>query len=370
MEKRDYYEVLGVEKTASQDEIKSAFRKLAKKYHPDINKDKDAPEKFKECQEAYAVLSDEQKRKQYDQFGHAAFDQSSGMGGAGGFDFSGFDFSDIFGDIFGSSFGGGFGGFGSSSTRAKRGRDTIMSVSLSFEEAVFGCTKSIKIDSYESCEECDGKGGHGEKTCRTCHGSGQVTSEQRTMFGSFMTKSTCPECRGKGKSFESTCSNCRGTGKIRETVTKDIKVPAGVNNGNQLRISGAGGMGTNGGPNGDMYIEFTVKDHPIYQRDENDIYIDVPLTITEAVLGCKKEIPTLYGSVKLTVPEGATTGDRQRLKGKGVTNLNGYGKGDMYVIFRVVIPKKISREQKKLFEQLDKTDLEDSSFDKLRKYID
>ena len=371
MEKRDYYEVLGVEKNASQDEIKSAFRKLAKKYHPDINKDKDAPEKFKECQEAYAVLSDEQKRKQYDQFGHAAFDQASGMGGAGGFDFSGFDFSDIFGDLFGSSFGGGFSGFNSSSSnRARRGRDSIMHVVLSFDEAVFGCTKSITIDSYEKCSECDGKGGHGETTCKTCHGSGQVTSEQRTMFGTFMTKSTCPDCHGKGRSYESTCSKCHGAGKVKKAVTKEIKVPAGVSTGNQLRISGAGEMGTNGGPNGDVYIEFTVKDHPIYQRDENDIYLDVPLTITEAVLGCKKEIPTLYGNVKLTIPEGSTTGDRQRLKGKGVANINGFGKGDMYVVFRVVIPKKLSHDQKKQFEQLSKTDLEDSSFDKLRKYID
>ncbi len=369
MNKRDYYEVLGVEKSATQDEIKSAFRKLAKKYHPDVSKEANAADKFKEAQEAYAILSDDQKRRQYDQFGHAAFEQGAGPGGAAGYDFSGFDFSDIFSEFF----GGGFGGFGgsSNSTRARKGRDSIMHMTLTFEEAVFGCTKSVTIDNYEKCDECSGKGGHGEKTCSTCHGSGQVTSEQRTMFGTYMTKSTCPNCKGKGKSYEKTCSKCKGSGKVKKTVTKDIKIPAGVNTGNQLRIAGAGEMGTNGGPNGDVYIEFSVKDHPIYERDGDDIYLELPLTITEAVLGCKKEIPTIYGNVKLTINPGATTGDKQRLKGKGISGVNSFGKGDMYIVINVVIPTKLSKEQKKLFEQLDKTDLEEGSeFDRLRKYID
>ncbi len=369
MNKKDYYEVLGIEKSATQDEIKSAFRKLAKKYHPDVSKEPDASEKFKEAQEAYAILSDEQKRKQYDQFGHAAFQQGAGPGGAGGYDFSGFDFNDIFSEFF----GGGFGGFGgsNSSTRARKGRDSIMRMNLTFDEAVFGCTKTVTIDTYEKCDECSGKGGHGEKTCDTCHGSGQVTSEQRTMFGTYMTKTTCPNCKGKGKSYDRTCSNCKGTGKVKETLTKEVKIPAGVNSGNQLRIAGAGEMGTNGGPNGDVYIEFTVKEHPIYQRDGDDIYLELPLTITEAVLGCKKEIPTIYGSVKLTIAPGATTGDRQRLRGKGISGVNSFGKGDMYVVINVVIPTKLSKDQKKLFEQLNKTDLEEGNqFDKLRKYID
>lgn len=369
MNKKDYYEVLGVNKSASQDEIKSAFRKLAKKYHPDVSKEPNAAEKFKEAQEAYAILSDDQKRKQYDQFGHAAFEQGAGPGGAGGYDFSGFDFNDIFSEFF----GGGFGGFGgaSNSTRARKGRDSIMHMDLTFDEAVFGCTKKVTIDTYEKCDECSGKGGHGEKTCGTCHGSGQVTSEQRTMFGTYMTKTTCPNCKGKGKSYERTCSNCKGTGKVKETITKEIKIPAGVNTGNQLRIAGAGEMGANGGPNGDVYIEFTVKEHPIYQRDGDDIYLELPLTITEAVLGCKKEIPTIYGSVKLTIAPGATTGDRQRLRGKGISGVNSFGKGDMYVVINVVIPTKLSKDQKKLFEQLAKTDLEEGNqFDKLRKYID
>lgn len=370
MEKRDYYEVLGVAKTASQDEIKSAFRKLAKKYHPDINKDADAPEKFKEAQEAYAILSDEQKRKQYDQFGHAAFQNNgagAGFNGAG-FDFNGFDFSDIFDDLFGGGFG--FGG-GRNSTRPRKGRDSILRVSITFDEAVFGCSKPITFDSYEKCDDCSGKGGHGEKTCSTCHGTGQVTSEQRTMFGTYMTKSTCPNCKGKGRSFESTCSTCRGTGKIKKTVTKNIKVPAGINTGNQLCIEGAGEMGTNGGPNGDIYVEFNVKSHPIYEREGNDIFLELPVTITDAIMGVKVEVPTIYGTVKLTIPSGSQTGDKHRLKGKGVQGVNSILKGDMYVILNVVIPSKLSKDQKKLIEQLSKTDLEDDNrFKLIRKYVD
>ena len=367
MNKKDYYEVLGVSKSASQDEIKSAFRKLAKKYHPDVSKEENAAEKFKEAQEAYAVLSDEQKRKQYDQFGHAAFEQG-GMGGAGGYDFSGFDFSDIFGDLF----GGGFGNFSSygNNTRARKGRDSIMNMTLTFDEAIFGCTKTVTIDMSEKCDSCNGKGGHDEHSCKKCRGTGKVTAEQRTMFGTFMTTTTCPDCNGKGKSYDKICNVCHGNGKVKKTVKKDIKIPAGVNTGNQLRIAGAGEEGINGGPNGDVYIEFTVKRHPIFNRDGDDIILELPLTITEAVFGCKKEIPTIHGNVKLTIPSGAETGDKQRLRGKGVNGINSFSKGDMYVIFHVVTPKKLSREQKKLFEQLNKTDLEDSSFDEVRKYLD
>lgn len=371
MKKRDYYEILGVNKNASQDEIKSAFRKLAKKYHPDINKDSDAPEKFKEAQEAYAILSDDQKRKQYDQYGHAAFDNSGGGAGfnGAGFDFNGFDFSDIFDNIFGGS-GFGFDG-GRSTSRARKGRDSIMRINITFEEAVFGCTKPITFDTYEKCESCSGKGGHGEKKCSTCHGTGQVTGEQRTMFGTYITKTTCPNCKGKGYEFESTCSTCRGTGKIKKTVTKNVKVPTGINTGNQLCIEGVGEMGTNGGPNGDMYIEFNVKSHPIYEREGNDIILELPITVTEAMLGCKKEVPTIYGTVKLSIPAGSQTGDKHRLKGKGVQGVNSILKGDMYVILDVVIPSKLSRDQKKLVEQLGKTDLEDDNrFKLIRKYVD
>ena len=254
MEKRDYYEVLGVSKTATDSEIKSAFRRLAKKYHPDVCKEPDAAEKFKEAQEAYAVLSDASKRQQYDQYGHAAF--QGGPGGTGGFDFSGFDFSDIFSDLFGGGFG--FGG-GSSSSRARKGSDSLIRMNLTFEEAVFGTKKTVNLDVVEDCKECSGKGGHGEKTCPTCHGSGQVTTEQRTLFGAFMTKSTCPTCKGQGRSYETTCSTCRGTGKQKKNTDLEVTIPAGVDNGNQLRLAGKGNAGVNGGPNGDVYIEFNVK---------------------------------------------------------------------------------------------------------------
>lgn len=368
MNKRDYYEVLGVSKTATDAEIKSAFRKLAKKYHPDVCKEPDAAEKFKEAQEAYAVLSDASKRSQYDQFGHAAF--QGGAGGAGGFDFSGFDFSDIFGDLF----GGGFGGFGSSfsggSNRPRKGPDSLMRVSLTFEEAVFGTKKTIILDVTNECKSCHGAGGHGEKTCSTCHGSGQVTSEQRTLFGTFMSKSTCPNCKGKGKSYETTCKECKGSGKIKEKQEIEVKIPAGVDNNSQLRLSGKGSAGSNGGPNGDVYLEFSVKEHPIFVRDENDIYLELPITITEAILGAKKEIPTLYGTVKLAIPAGSNSGDKHRLRGKGVESVHSMRKGDMYVILKVVTPKKLSREQKKLIDQLSKTDLEEGSeFKKIKEYL-
>ena len=366
MNKRDYYEVLGVEKSASDAEIKSAFRKLAKKYHPDVSKEPDAAEKFKEAQEAYAVLSDESKRRQYDQYGHAAFE---GMGGgAGGFDFSGFDFSDIFGDIFGSGFG--FGGGGRASNRPRKGADSLMRMNLTFEEAVFGCKKTINVNVSEECTECHGKGGHNEKTCPDCHGTGQQTIEQRTMFGTFASRTTCSTCSGKGKTYETRCSSCRGTGKINKNKDIELKVPAGVDTGNRLRLAGKGEAGMNGGPNGDIYVEFSVKSHPIFERDDNDIYLTLPITITEAVLGTKKDVPTLYGNIKLTIPSGSATGDKHRIKGKGVEDVQTGRHGDMYVILDIHIPKKISKEQKKLFEQLSKTTLDDSDkFKKIEKYL-
>lgn len=365
MNKRDYYEVLGVSKTATDAEIKSAFRGLAKKYHPDVSKEPDAAEKFKEAQEAYAVLSDAEKRKQYDQFGHAAFDQMGG--GAGGFDFSGFDFSDIFGDLFGSSFG--FGG-GKSSSRARQGQDMLLRMDLTFEEAVFGCKKEVELNIQDTCDACHGKGGFDEQTCTTCHGSGQVTAEQRTLFGTFMTKTTCSTCGGKGKTYKTQCSNCKGTGRVRTHKVKEVKIPAGVDTGNRLRLAGAGEAGSNGGPNGDVYIEFRVKEHPLYERDGNDIYLKLPITITDAVLGCKKEVPTLYGTVKLAIPAGSSTNDKHRLKGKGIEDVQTGRKGDMYIILDIHVPKKLSKEQKKLFEELSHTTLDDSSdFDKIKKYL-
>ena len=360
MNKRDYYEVLGVEKTATDDEIKSAFRKLAKKYHPDVSKEENAAEKFKEAQEAYAVLSDPEKRKQYDQFGHSAF---SGAGGSGFSGFEGFDFgnvSDIFEDIFGGM------GFGSGRNRnqnsPRKGADILHRMTIDFEEAVYGTKKDIKIDVDEDCSECNGKGGFDSKTCSECHGSGTITKEQRTMFGSFLTKTTCPYCKGTGNIYEKNCPECRGRGKVNNRKTITVTVPAGIDSGNRLRIAGKGGAGTNGGPNGDLYIEFIVREHDFFKRSEDDIYIELPLTITEAVLGTKKEIPTLYGNVDLTIPAGTQNDEKMRLRGKGVENVNSKRKGDMYVITKIIIPERLSRDQKKLFEELSYTDLENAKY--------
>ena len=373
MNKRDYYEVLGVSKNATQDEIKSAFRKLAKKYHPDVSKEPDAESKFKEVQEAYAVLSDEQKRKQYDQFGHAAFDGAgAGQGGFGGgfsgFDFSGFDYGDIFDNIF-----DGLGGFGrrNASNRSHRGSDSLMGMKLTFEEAVYGCKKDITLDVIDDCDNCNGKGGFGESTCDACHGSGTVTSEQHTIFGSFLSKTTCSKCGGTGKTYERTCTSCHGTGRVKKTKKLEIKVPAGVDTGTRLKLSGKGDAGVNGGANGDLYIEFRVSDHEYFERDENDIYLEVPITITEAILGCKKEVPTLYGNVTLTIPAGSESGDKHRMKGKGIDNQATRQKGDMYVILKIVTPKKLSKEQKKLLEELSKTNLnDDNDIKRYLKYVE
>lgn len=369
MSKRDYYEVLGVSKTASDAEIKSAFRKLAKKYHPDVSKEENAAEKFKEAQEAYAVLADPEKRKQYDQFGHAAFEQN--YGSAGGYDFSGFDFSDIFSDLFGSGFGfSSFGGKSSNSTRARRGADRLVRMNLTFEEAAFGTQKTLNLDVSTSCDACGGKGGKGEKTCSTCNGTGTMTKEQSTLFGTFMTRTTCTTCNGRGKTYESKCTKCRGTGTITENKEISVKIPAGVDTGNRLRLAGKGEAGTNGGSNGDIYIEFNVKNHPLFEREEEDIYLTLPITITDAVLGSKVDVPTLFGTVKLTIPAGSKTGDKHRLKGKGLEVPNSSRKGDMYVILKVEIPSKLSKEQKKLFEALKNTKLDDmSSFKNIKKYL-
>ena len=368
-DKRDYYEVLGVSKNASDDEIKSAFRKLAKKYHPDINKDPDAPEKFKEAQEAYAVLSDKNKRSQYDQFGHAAFSGAQGFGGAGGaYDFSGFDIN--LDDILGSMFGGGFGGSSRSRRNVRtKGEDVLREVSLSFDEAVFGCEKDIRVNVNEECPECNGKGGFDEVTCPDCHGSGTVTTEQRTLFGAFMSKTTCSRCHGEGKTYKRVCSKCNGQGRISQNKTITVKVPAGIDTGMRLRLSGKGGAGSNGGPNGDLYLEFDVAEHKFFKRDDDDIILSVPLDICEAVLGCKKDIKTLYGTVTLTVPAGTNNLDKQRIKGKGIKNATTGHTGDMYIIFNVYIPSKLNRKQKDLFNELSETDLSTSEIDRFNKFV-
>lgn len=371
MEKRDYYEVLGVSKDASLAEIKSAFRKLAKKYHPDVSKEENAAEKFKEVQEAYAVLSDEGRRRQYDQFGHAAFDNNAGgSGGFGGFDFSDFDFGDIFDNIFGGGFGFGSSSRSRSSSRASRGSDRLLKLRLSFEEAVYGCKKEINVEVNDTCSHCHGKGGFDEEVCSKCHGSGTITSEQRTILGAFMTKTTCPNCGGLGKSYKTKCNDCNGKGYIRSKKTISVNIPSGVDDGNRLRITGKGESGINGGPPGDLYIEFTIDEHKFYQRDENDIYLEVPLTITEAILGCKKEIPTIQGNVKLNISSGTSNGDKQRLKGKGIYNETTRKTGDMYIIIKIITPQRLTRIQKELLEELSKTELGNSEITSFNKFVE
>lgn len=357
MNKKDYYEVLGVSKTASEEEIKRAFRKLAKQYHPDVNKEAGAEEKFKEIGEAYAILSDPEKRRQYDQFGHAAFD--GGSSGFQGFSADDIDLGSIFDEFFGSNFGFNFGGGSRRRNGPSKGRDRLVRMNLTFEEAVFGCKKSINIDLNETCSKCHGAGGFHEKTCSKCNGRGTIVMEQKSMFGIFQTQTTCNECGGSGKTFEETCNLCRGTGYTKENKEILVTVPEGVDTGYQLRISGKGEAGSNGGPNGDIYIEFNVKKHDFFEREEEDIYLEVPITIAEASLGCKKEIPTLENNVVLEIKPGASTGNKLRLKGKGIKIPNSLRKGDLYVILNVVTPTKLNRKQKKLLEELAETELDE-----------
>lgn len=369
MAKRDYYEVLGVEKNASDKDIKMAFRRLAKKYHPDVSKEPDAEAKFKEAQEAYAVLSDEKRRKQYDQFGHDAFTNQAG--GAGGFDFSNFDFSDIFENIFGFDTGGDPFGFTSRgrSKRKTRGSDSLFLMEIDFLEAALGTTKEIEITTTEECSDCHGSGGFGESTCPDCHGSGTITSTQSTLFGSFLTKTTCPTCKGEGVTYDRTCSKCHGRGRTKVTKTIDVKVPEGVNTGNRIRLSKMGEASKNGGPNGDLYIEFKVKEHEFYERVGNDVFITLPITITEAILGTKKDVKLLNSTVALTIPAGSSSLDKHRIKGKGIKDVNYNSYGDFYVILKVVTPKKLSREQKKLIEKLKDTDLGDKEIERYNKFL-
>ena len=367
MEKRDYYEVLGVSKNATDDEIKSAFRRLAKKYHPDLNKDPDAPNKFKEAQEAYAVLSDKDKRSKYDQFGHAAFDANQGGFSGGGFDFSDFDIN--LDDILGNMFGSGFGYSKSRGRRKTRGSDLLREVKLTFEEAVYGCEKELKIDVNEKCPECDGEGGFDKEKCSNCNGTGSITSEQRTLFGTFMTKTVCSSCGGTGETFKRRCTKCRGEGIVRQSKTITVKVPSGIDNGMRLRLSGKGEASPNGGENGDLYLEFNVAPHDFFERDGDDIILEVPINMAEATLGCKKDIRTLYSIITLAVPAGTETGDKQRIKGKGIKNSSTGKTGDMYIIFKVVTPNKLTREQKSLFEKLMETDMSNTETDRFERFI-
>lgn len=370
MNKKDYYEILGVSKNATDEEIKRAFRKLAKQYHPDVNKEAGAEEKFKEIGEAYAVLSDANKRRQYDQFGHAAFDNASGGSGFQGFDMGDIDLSDILSDLFGGGFSS-FSGFGSRNTkRASKGKDIRVLVNLSFEEAVFGCEKDIKLNLTSECASCKGKGGFNEVTCRTCGGAGKVLEQAQTIFGYMQTQKTCPDCRGAGKSYEKICNECHGQGLVDKSKTLTVTIPEGVDEGFQLRLSGKGNSGINGGLNGDVFIEFKIKEHPLFERDGSDIYLEVPVTITDAILGCKKEIPTLYGNIILEIKAGTQNYTKLKIKGKGIKLPNTLTKGNMYAVINIIMPTKLDRKQKSLLQDLAKTNLEDApEFKNFKKYL-
>ena len=353
-DKRDYYEVLGVSKTATDAEIKKAFRVLAKKYHPDMNPgDKEAEAKFKEAQEAYAVLSDAEKRKQYDQFGHAAFD--GGAGGAGGFDFSGMDMGDIFGDIFGDFFGGGSRRRGNDGPM--KGQNLRTSVRITFEEAVFGCEKELEITLKEECTSCHGSGakaGTSPVTCPKCNGEGQIVYTQQSMFGMVRNVQTCPDCNGTGKVIKDKCSACRGTGYTSSRKKIQVSVPAGIDNGQCIRIREKGEPGTNGGPRGDLLVEVNVARHPIFQRQDMNIFSTAPITFAQAALGGEMRINTVDGEVSYEVKPGTQTDTRIRLKGKGVPSLrNKNVRGDHYVTLVVQTPTNLNEEAKKALEAFD-----------------
>ena len=357
--KRDYYDVLGVDKSADATAIKKAYRKLAMKYHPDKNPgDKEAEEKFKEINEAYEVLSDETKRRNYDQFGHEGVN-GQGFGGAGGFGGQGFGgFDDIFGDIFGDMFGGGFSGGSRQRRRGpERGADIKQRVNISFEEAAFGKKVQVKINRSEECDQCHGSGakpGTSKKTCPTCHGSGQVQSVQRTPFGNIASTRTCSTCNGEGEVIDSPCSKCHGKGSIRKTKTIEVDIPAGIDNGQMIKLGGQGELGTRGGPRGDLYIEVNVQSHPLFTRDGYDVYLEMPITFAQATLGDKIQVPTLDGKVEYEVPEGTQTGTVFRLKGTGIPKLKSNVRGDQYVKVTVEIPKKLNEKQKELVREFAK----------------
>ena len=356
--KRDYYDVLGVGKSADATEIKKAYRKLAMKYHPDKNPgDKEAEERFKEINEAYEVLSDETKRRNYDQFGHEGVN-GQGFGGAGGFGGQGFGgFDDIFGDIFGDMFGGGFGGGRQRRRGPERGADIKQRVNISFEEAAFGKKVQVKINRSEECEECNGSGakpGTSKKTCPTCNGSGQVQSVQRTPFGNIASTRTCSTCNGEGEVIDSPCTKCHGKGSIRKTKTIEVDIPAGIDEGQMIKLGGQGELGSRGGPRGDLYIEVNVNAHPLFTREGYDVYLEMPITFAQATLGDKIQVPTLDGKVEYEIPEGTQTGTVFRLKGKGIPKLRSNVRGDQYVKVTVEIPKKLNDKQKELVRQFAK----------------
>ncbi len=372
-EKRDYYEVLGVGRQATEDEIKKAYRQLAKKYHPDLNPDdKEAEARFKEAGEAYEVLSNAEKRRKYDQFGFAGVDP--GYGGAGGA--AGFGFDDI-GDIFESFFGGGFGGFGGS-TRTRnpnapiKGADVSVTVPLSFMEAIKGCTKTITIKRLEVCSDCGGTGakkGSAVETCPDCGGTGQVTVQRRTPFGVMQSTGACTRCGGKGKIIKEPCQKCGGKGRVRVTKKLEVNIPAGIDDGQTFLVRGQGDHGINNGPSGDVAVTVTVRPDPLFERDGFNIWCEVPITFTQAVLGDEITVPTVDGKVSYTIPDGTQSGTVFRLRNKGVGYINGSGRGDQYVKVTIEVPKNLSGKQKELLREFDSLS-SDKNFEKRKGFFE
>ena len=379
-EKRDYYEVLGIGKNATDAEIKSAYRKLAKKYHPDLNPgDKTAEEKFKEVNEANDVLSDPEKRKRYDQFGFAGVDPNygagqGGYGGGFGGGFGGAGGVDL-GDIFGDLFGGGFGGFGGSSranpNAPRKGHDIQASVILTFEEAAHGCTKKVTLNRQQTCPDCNGSGcepGSSPETCTQCNGRGYVVTQQRTPFGVMQSQQPCPHCGGRGTIIKNPCKTCRGTGKTSARKTLEVKIPAGIDDDQNIALRGQGDAGTNGGPAGDVIVHVTVKIDNVFERDGYDVYVRVPITYSQAVLGAEIEVPTVDGKVAQKIPEGTQSGTKFRLRGQGIQDLNGRGRGDQYVIVDVEIPKKLNRTQREALNAFEDS-LKDDNYEKRKGFF-
>ncbi len=370
-EKRDYYEVLGIQKGASEDEIKRAYKKLARKYHPDMNPgDKEAEEKFKEVNEANEVLSDPEKKARYDQFGFAGVDPNYGAGAGGGAYGGGFDFGDL-GDIFGSFFGGGFGGQRRNPNAPQRGESIRASVSISFTEAAFGCEKSVTIERSEQCPTCKGSGcapGTTPEICPDCHGSGTVQTRRQTPMGVFASNGPCRKCGGTGRLIHQPCSDCRGSGAVRKRRTIKVNIPAGIDHGQTISLRGQGGAGKNGGPAGDLLITVMVQPHEIFRRDGVDVFCEAPITFTQAVLGAELEIPTIDGKVKYSIPEGTQTGTVFRLKGKGVPVLNGRGRGDQYVTVVIETPRSLNKEQKEALRRFSET-LGENNYEKRKSFF-
>lgn len=370
-DKRDYYEVMGVPKNATEDEIKKAYRKLAKKYHPDLNPgDKQAEAKFKEVNEAYEVLSDKDKKARYDQFGHAGVDPNFGGGASGGSPFTG----DIdLGDIFNSFFGGFGGGTRTVNPNApRRGSDTEAVVNISFEEAAKGCQQTVSYDKIETCSDCGGSGaqkGTSARTCPNCNGTGQVRISQRTPFGVVSTARTCDRCGGRGKVIDTPCKTCGGTGHMRRQKTIEINIPAGIDNEQVLNVGGQGNAGMNGGPNGDLHVFVNVRPHPIFERRGNDVWCEMPITFTQATLGAEVVVPTIDGRVSYEVREGTQPGDVFKLKGRGIPRLGGRGSGDQYVRVTIEVPKNLSDRQKSILRDFDNA-TEDKNYTKRKSFFD